>query len=281
DIPLLEYLVYDGSQGEKLEVQVTEDIKGNPEPYTLTLQMEGVVSPVIPGGSDITAVITAVDQMFTTRCPKYLGATGVVHISFETNSNTAQGGQIVDDKEAFCGRKSVKNPSYLYSNNDGLLLGSGVNTICFAYHGALASGLVVKYSYKAGEDMTSVDNKYRTFSISIAEESDQWKYTCFDMLTALTNLVTDGQLFRVHYIKASRSGDVYIDEVYIGNGPTTKDQENVNLLRLKPVKPNGHVIHLTEGVVTSNAPPVFSVDITFIPLECGYDFPLLSAVPGQ
>ncbi|XP_062600839.1 fibrocystin-L-like [Saccostrea cucullata] len=281
DIPLLEYLVYDGSQGEKLEVQVTEDIKGNPEPYTLTLQMEGVVSPVIPGGSDITAVITAVDQMFTTRCPKYLGVTGVVHISFETNSNTAQGGQIVDDKEAFCGRKSVKNPSYLYSNNDGLLLGSGVNTICFAYHGALASGLVVKYSYKAGEDMTSVDNKYRTFSISIAEESDQWKYTCFDMLTALTNLVTDGQLFRVHYIKASRSGDVYIDEVYIGNGPTTNDQENVNLLRLKPVKPNGHVIHRTEGVVTSNAPPVFSVDITFIPLECGYDFPLLSAVPGQ
>ncbi|XP_061164553.1 fibrocystin-L-like [Saccostrea echinata] len=279
DIPSLQYLVSDGSQGEKLEIQVTEETKGGPEPYTVALQMEGIISPVVPAGSTVNDLIREIDQMFTTRCPKYLGETGTVHISFETN--TPQGGQIIDDKEAFCGRRSVKNPSYLYLNNDGLLLGSAVNTICFAYHGAIAGALIVKYSYKAGEDMTSVDNQYKTFSINIAEESEEWKYTCFDMLTALTNLVTDGQLFKVHYIRASRAGDVYIDEVYIGNGPSTNDPENVSLLRLKPVKPNGHVIHHTEGVVTSNGPTVFTVEITFIPQECGYDFPLFSIVSGQ
>lgn len=49
---------------------------------------------------------------------------------------------------------------------------------------------------------------------------------------------------------------------------------------MKPVMPNGHRIHYTQGMVTTVA-PVYSVDITFFPLECGHDFPLLSVVPEQ
>lgn len=43
------------------------------------------------------------------------------------------------------------------------------------------------------------------------------------MLTALTNHVSNGQLFKLHSIMVKRAGDVFIDEVYIGNGQSTTD----------------------------------------------------------
>ena len=51
----------------------------------------------------------------------------------------------------------------------------------------------------------------------------RWKYTCFDLQEALSSFINNGQLFKVQYIKVKRAGDIFIDEVYIGNGPSTKD----------------------------------------------------------
>lgn len=65
--------------------------------------------------------------MFTTRCPRFLGETGVFHNKYE--SNNIVDGDWIDDQEAFCGKGFVKNPKYLYNNVNGLYLGSAVNTV--------------------------------------------------------------------------------------------------------------------------------------------------------
>lgn len=278
DIPTLEFLQADGSQGEKLDIQIREKVKGNPLEYTFAMQMEGIISPLMIPTDKENDVIRKIDEMFTTRCPKFLGQTGYFHQSFETNGGNS-GGEWMNDREAFCGRGLVKNPTYLYLDNGGFYLATTVDTICFGYHGAIQDTLTFKYSYM-DETMTLIENNYKSFTISIGQESDEWKYTCFDILTALSSFKSNGQSFKIQYIKLSRAGDVFVDEVYIGQGPSTLDQENVNLLRMKPVMPNGHRIHYTQGTVTTVA-PVYSVDITFFPLECGHDFPLLSVVPEQ
>ena len=46
DIPLLEYMVAEGSLGETLGIQVTEKVKGNPDHNVFVLEMEGMVSSV-------------------------------------------------------------------------------------------------------------------------------------------------------------------------------------------------------------------------------------------
>lgn len=253
-------------------------VKGIPSPYTFAMQMEGIISPLITPSDDVNALIRKIDEMFTTRCPKFLGQTGFFHQSFETNEGNS-GGEWMNDREAFCGRGLVKNPTYLYLDNGGFNLQGTVNTICFGYHGAIQDTLTFKYTYM-DETMTLIENNYKSFTISIGEESDEWKYTCFDILSALSSFISNGQSFKIQYIELSRAGDVFVDEVYIGQGPGTLDQENVNLLRMKPVMPNGHRIHYTQGADTT-VPPVYSVDITFFPLECGHDFPLLSVVPEQ
>ena len=51
-------------------------------------------------------------------------------------------------------------------------------------------------------------------------------------------------------------------------------------MRLKPVMPNGHGIHYIQGANTT-VDSVYSLTITFIPVECGHDFPLFNVVSEQ
>uniref|UniRef100_K1QFR0 Fibrocystin-L n=1 Tax=Magallana gigas TaxID=29159 RepID=K1QFR0_MAGGI len=288
DIPTLEFLQADGSQGEKLYIQIREMVKGIPSPYTFAMQMEGIISPLITPSDDVNAKprdLVETENFTFIMTPSKKGGHIVLLLSvclsigrFETNEGNS-GGEWMNDREAFCGRGLVKNPTYLYLDNGGFNLQGTVNTICFGYHGAIQDTLTFKYTYM-DETMTLIENNYKSFTISIGEESDEWKYTCFDILSALSSFTSNGQSFKIQYIELSRAGDVFVDEVYIGQGPSTLDQENVNLLRMKPVMPNGHRIHYTQGADTT-VPPVYSVDITFFPLECGHDFPLLSVVPEQ
>lgn len=71
--------------------------------------------------------------MFTTRCPKFLRQTGFFHQSFETNEGNS-GGEWMNDREAFCGRGLVKNPTYLYLDNGGFNLQGTVNTVGIYMH---------------------------------------------------------------------------------------------------------------------------------------------------
>lgn len=52
-------MVSDGSQGEKLEIQVAEEVNGKPEANTFAVEMEGIISPVFTPNDDENAVCTA------------------------------------------------------------------------------------------------------------------------------------------------------------------------------------------------------------------------------
>jgi hypothetical protein len=39
-------MVFNGSLGEQLEIQVTEEVAGKPQAYTFAVEMEGIISPV-------------------------------------------------------------------------------------------------------------------------------------------------------------------------------------------------------------------------------------------
>lgn len=43
----MEFLQADGSEGEKLDIQIREKVKGNPLEYTFAMQMEGIISPLM------------------------------------------------------------------------------------------------------------------------------------------------------------------------------------------------------------------------------------------
>lgn len=40
----------------------------------------------------------------------------------------------------------------------------------------------------------------------------------------MSSFKSNGQSFKIQYIELSRAGDVFVDEVYIGQGPSTLDQ---------------------------------------------------------
>lgn len=73
-------------------------------------------------------------KMFESRCPKALGdpVSKELHYSFETGSRPGpmHGGTITSEVEAFCGKKSILNPSYIYyDKSNRITLGENVKVV--------------------------------------------------------------------------------------------------------------------------------------------------------
>lgn len=72
------------------------------------------------------------NQLFGVRCPKAIASPAAtkVHHTFEESIPGGLGGSRIGDEEAFCGKYSVKNPWYLYRDDDtGLKLGQSVRMV--------------------------------------------------------------------------------------------------------------------------------------------------------
>lgn len=73
-------------------------------------------------------------KMFESRCPKALGdpVSKELHYSFETGSRPGPmyKGTITSEVEAFCGKKSILNPSYIYyDKSNRITLGQDVKVV--------------------------------------------------------------------------------------------------------------------------------------------------------
>ena len=73
-------------------------------------------------------------KMFEVRCPRALGepASKTLHYSFESGGlpSPMHKGTITSGMEAFCGKKSVMNPTFLYyDKNSRISLGQNVKTV--------------------------------------------------------------------------------------------------------------------------------------------------------
>lgn len=72
--------------------------------------------------------------MFVSRCPRVLGdpVSKELHYSFETGSRPGPmyRGTITSEVEAFCGKKSILNPSYIYYDKSRrITLGENVKVV--------------------------------------------------------------------------------------------------------------------------------------------------------
>lgn len=75
---------------------------------------------------------TGLTQLFGVRCPKAIAnpTATKVHHTFEGGIPGGLGGTRVGDKEAFCGKYSVKNPWFLFRDEEtGLILGQSVRMV--------------------------------------------------------------------------------------------------------------------------------------------------------
>lgn len=79
-------------------------------------------------------VKTALMSLFGTRCPKQITnpTASKEHYNFEGSCSVCDDlrGSRVTDVEAFCGKGSILNPTYLYKNdNNGLALNQKMKTV--------------------------------------------------------------------------------------------------------------------------------------------------------
>ncbi|KAK3107032.1 hypothetical protein FSP39_005622 [Pinctada imbricata] len=290
EFPLLTFKNYTGSSPSQiLEISVTRRTMGTPSGEFVVLSMDNKPSPMIPITASAQEVQDALNSMFKTRCHKSLNnnPAKTLHYDFETNPiNPVEGGMIYTEMEAFCGSKMVKNPGFLYRDDaGGLLLGSSLNTVCFAYHGLVTNYIYLYYSYTSAESVPT-GPEYAQFSFPFNGGSGQtafnWVYVCFDMLTALKNYRVGGNSFllkRIQLIKEG-DGDLFIDEVYIGRQQSVDDPDDVNDLRLAPAKANNFLIDsVSVNKFVENGNPVFEVELT--PVDCGCGLPAFSTFDGQ
>lgn len=75
-------------------------------------------------------------KIFESRCPRALGnpVSKKLHFGFESDvrPNGMSVGKVVSDVEAFCGKKCVRNPNYLYyDRNNPISLGQSVKVVSF------------------------------------------------------------------------------------------------------------------------------------------------------
>uniref|UniRef100_A0A8C5QTU9 Fibrocystin-L n=1 Tax=Leptobrachium leishanense TaxID=445787 RepID=A0A8C5QTU9_9ANUR len=134
---------------------------------------------------------------------------------------------------AFCGRYSLLNPRVLYNSED-------------------SKSSQAKY----GNISLTMHSQVRSISI--------WTYTCIDMLN-LFKANVKGKNFKVSTISIEPTHWLYIDDLYIGQVPTSDSME-------------GRAIQVHEIIVNqlSNEPTNNQYSITFVPNICEYGFPIFS-----
>ncbi|KAK3107766.1 hypothetical protein FSP39_021797 [Pinctada imbricata] len=282
DFPALTYKTARGTGGETLGVSVTEKTNGVPSGKFFTVKIANIPSPLIKADASDAEVETALNAIFGARCPKTLTAPSGArkHYTFEDSLPAGVGGTKYTKTEAFCGKAVLRNPWYLYRDDEGgLSLGQSLSTLCFAYKGAIQNRTKLWYTYEdsQGEEVSESN----TFDTTYKTSSD-WAYSCFDMRSALSAHRSSGSNFKVTRIQVFRvDTEVFFDEVYIGRSSPLSDPDGVNKLRMPQATLNGVVIDSVsvKKYSLNNGNQVY--EVTFSPLDCGCNFPKFSSISGQ
>ncbi|XP_062574409.1 fibrocystin-L-like [Saccostrea cucullata] len=271
--------------GVMVNISVQEVQAGEPTGEYIALSMAGVISPLFSGKPSKSQMEEGLGQIFMSRCPNALGnpTSKALHYGFELDvrPNGMSVGTVVSDVEAFCGKKCVRSPNFLYNDkNNPISLGQSVKVVCFAYLGKLQNFFKLGYTYRNSKGQT-ISNQY-AYPSTTFQQSPGWNYKCIDMLA----VVQDGKVgtsFKIFLIEVRRDDSedfYYVDEIYVGREPTNLDEASVNLMRLRPAMPSGGLVSHV-NVARSDRNDSTEYQVEFIPHACAYNFPLLAAVPGQ
>ncbi|XP_052063080.1 fibrocystin-L-like [Mytilus californianus] len=277
-----------GSSGETLTVTVSQTAAGTPSGNFLSVLHTGltVPSPLFSPTASAQQVEDALSKMYGTRCSKKLTNPDGKnqHYTFETSIPNGIGGTMTNKVEPFCGQKVLRKPSYLYrdmvATSRGLMLTTSVFLVCFAYRGnEIQNRIRLTYTYQ--NDM--LEYIYTTYDVPVTFNTNEgWHLHCLDMKAALSQRHAMPKQptalnFYIKQIRVFKLGIVFeffIDDVYIGRKAPVDNLDKVNDYRILPSKPNDALMESVS--VVSSAVGVY--DITFIPHDCGYDFPSLTPV---
>ncbi|XP_033757813.1 fibrocystin-L-like [Pecten maximus] len=275
-----DFPAFDTEASGSLTVTVAKTTTGVASGAVVAMSMAGIPAPLVAPGASVSEVQTSMENLFSTRCPSFIStpAGKKVQYTFESSSSTPSYNRNnrYSEMEAFCGKYVVKNPRYIFksdSDTDPLSLTLSPK-LCFAHQGAIGTNLRLSYTYKDQQSET-VETWSTLTNVITTTGTTGWEYSCVDVLTALSAIATGGSRFYLNAAIIYRSGDVYIDEVYMGTTAPTSDA-GIAMQRLKAAKPNGVQV---DSVSVTGSPG--SYEITIVPLDCGFNFPLFTSDSAQ
>ncbi|XP_067833370.1 fibrocystin-L-like [Heptranchias perlo] len=282
DFDLLRYEVLGGSN---VTIEVVEQTKGRPSMETFTLTLDGVNSRPLSYTATANEVKAALEELMGVKCPDHIaGYTEGYAVKYFNDfekglySTTYQFGKVTLETDAFCGRYSVKNPTYLFGPGQyyGSIRLTVYKQLCFAYKGVLGNNLRLSISYQNEGTTFRRDIWYQ---YSFAREN-QWSYTCINLLNLVESRYPNGRNFLLNaiYLYKDTSGqDFFVDTVYIGQQATVNNQDDIPMRTRPPLYVKGIIIE--QFIVTErgieNASVYNQYEVTMIPFNCSYDIPLL------
>ncbi|XP_051791552.1 fibrocystin-L-like [Erpetoichthys calabaricus] len=278
-------LQYD-TAGNDINIEISEITKGRPKFDTFTLMWNGVSSSPLSVNATPDEVRKGIYDMAGTKCPRSLngyieGGSVKYFQDFETYYYWFWYYSRVSDREAFCGHFSALNINTLFNLNQvrstwdqyGEISLSTHNMLCFAYKGFLNNSIGLSFSVIMNQQMYSYQNQ---FEVGIVQ-ADEWQYICIDMLRLLKASYpgTDYKVQQITLSRLSPNQDYLIDTVYIGSDYTVTNMQDLNLRRSALA---GRGIFLQDLSVIQKRGRWTSetcYEVTLMPMNCGYDFPLI------
>ncbi|CAH1803033.1 unnamed protein product, partial [Owenia fusiformis] len=225
-----------------------------PSLETFQLEFDGV--PTVPLAIDATEneVETAINDLFSYRCPTEISnPPNNRKFYFQDYESSSFGGFQDTTEQPFCGRSSIKNPWKLFDNNNSPIFLSKNKYLCLAYRGAWRNRIVLDYIYVDADFEEQSSTVVIDHDLYTDEDADResWKYTCVEMYSHVFAAKPTGNFFEGTRIRLSRTGNAWVDVVYIGSKPTVYTPQNptITLLaenipdqRVAPPRPGGQMI---------------------------------------
>ncbi|XP_071828580.1 fibrocystin-L-like isoform X3 [Apostichopus japonicus] len=259
-------------------ITVLEDQNGIPvfnDDFSIVL--DGVASDPISFSMTAAEVQDVLVDMITVQCQRTTNSNPLYSQDFEGAVTGYETGTRTTEAEPFCGRSSLMNPGEIFKagstqTDAGFSISAFdvqyVNQLCFGYRGAIDDYLRIGVAWVDQSD----SDRYDTVSVGYdADTTVNWKYLCVDLEQKVLDTWIGSRYkstggLKVHVIEVF--GDVYsgyyIDNLFIGSSPD-------NYVRTSRAPKPNDIFILDISVEKSND----SFSITFMPAECGYNFPLM------
>ncbi|XP_078617867.1 fibrocystin-L-like isoform X2 [Branchiostoma floridae x Branchiostoma japonicum] len=262
---------------------VVRTTEGKPSLATFTLEFGGAFSDPIAKDADGPTVRDAVLSMLSTKCPSAItnpsSSITKFYRDFENPPTRWQQGTRVPGGMG-CGRWVLKRTHWLYHPHfhGGDVYLQTYRYTCFSYKGGPSFSPRIQLKVKYNENgATRVHWTYPDVGL---KNDQQWHYICvnlFDLMSAQyptgSGFVMQGLLlFLAHLTPKMEEEDYFIDDLYIGRTALVNNVEDVLLQRASAPDLDGNLI---EDVMVSKTEGESVYNITFVPYNCGHDFPLM------
>uniref|UniRef100_H2Y4C5 G8 domain-containing protein n=1 Tax=Ciona savignyi TaxID=51511 RepID=H2Y4C5_CIOSA len=273
---------------ENMQVTVRETVKGVPDFKTFSLNLAGRTTAPIAFNATAAVLQEELFKLTSAHCSETLLPSGtssrvLATFNFEDGSITeGLSGDIkqVDIMGGFCGRRSLKNPYYLFKAGTTSHLSWGKHRafsmlsypkLCFAHRGVFRPQIgingVFQYTDNLGASKSQSTTKISAVTLSMSKNT--WGYSCFDFATLLTTHYATLTTASIEEIYLYKIGDFYVDAVYIGKDNLLADGSD---LRVPPALAAGEAI--ASVAVVKNEPNA-DYDVTIETFNCGHMVSLL------